>query len=90
MCCSIADPGRGEIAYSVFELLRGDERYDTAAYLELLARAAETLLAPFGIERKYLSDRWGMEKGSGRAGFRTAELLGQRVLPESPLDPGTF
>ena len=41
------------------ELLDGSERYDVGAYLELLARAAETLLAPFGVEHEGLLTRWG-------------------------------
>jgi DNA polymerase elongation subunit (family B) len=74
----------------VVELLRGDERYDTAAYLELLARAAETLLAPFGIDRKYLNARWGMGEAAPRSGYRAAEQPLQRVLPEPLFDTGTF
>ncbi|MGI0068520.1 MAG: hypothetical protein ACREB9_08995, partial [Thermoplasmata archaeon] len=37
----------------------GDERYDVDAYLELLAREVETLLAPFGVTRAGLLSRWG-------------------------------
>jgi DNA polymerase elongation subunit (family B) len=74
----------------VFELLDGSERYDAAAYLELLARAAETLLAPFGIDRKYLKTRWGIEELPRRSGYRTSEQPFQQVLPEPSFEPGTF
>ena len=40
------------------ETLRRDERYDALAYLELLARAAETLLAPLGVTRRDLLAHW--------------------------------
>ena len=39
--------------------MHGDERYDIDAYLELLAREVETLLAPFGVTRAGLLARWG-------------------------------
>ncbi len=39
--------------------MQGDERYDVGAYLDLLAREVETLLAPFGVTRADLLARWG-------------------------------
>ena len=40
------------------EALDGGETYDPGAYLALLARAVETLLAPFGVKRSDLLKRW--------------------------------
>ena len=62
------------------ELLRGDERYDAGAYLELLAREAETLLAPFGVRRDELLRRWGTAPPPERGSYRSAEALAQRAL----------
>jgi len=62
------------------ELLRGDERYDVGAYLELLAREAETLLAPFGVRRDELLARWSAPPRPARAPYRSAEGLAQRAL----------
>jgi DNA polymerase elongation subunit (family B) len=64
----------------VAELLAGDERYDVGAYLELLAREAETLLAPFGVRREELLVRWGAEERPRRAPYRSAEAPAQRSL----------
>ena len=62
------------------ELLRGDERYDVSAYLELLARETETLLAPFGVRRDELLSRWGASSRPDRSPYRSAEALPQRAL----------
>ena len=62
------------------ELLAGDERYDVGAYLELLARAAETLLAPFGIRREELLERWGAAPRPERSPYRSVEQLAQQAL----------
>jgi len=62
------------------ELLAGDERYDRGAYLELLARAAETLLAPFGVEREELLARWGATVRPGRHRYRSPETVAQTLL----------
>ncbi len=62
------------------ELLAGDERYDAGAYLELLAREAETLLAPFGVRREALLERWGAPPRPARAPYRSAEARGQSAL----------
>ncbi|MCI4351986.1 MAG: hypothetical protein L3K14_01165 [Thermoplasmata archaeon] len=64
----------------VAEALRGDEPYDPVTYLELLARMAETLLAPMGVRREALLARWGVstEKALGR--YRSPESLNQRRL----------
>jgi len=70
------------------ELLRGDERYDVGAYLELLARETETLLAPFGIRRDELLGRWGAPERPVRAPYRSAEGPAQRVLEGAGV--GTF
>jgi DNA polymerase elongation subunit (family B) len=62
------------------ELLEGDERYDVGAYLELLARAAETLLAPLGVDRTELLDRWGAPARPERHRYRSPEARHQRSL----------
>jgi DNA polymerase elongation subunit (family B) len=62
------------------ELLRGDERYDVGAYLELLAREAETLLAPLGVRREELLARWGTADRPERAPYRSAERRAQRSM----------
>jgi len=62
------------------ELLTGDERYDAGAYLEILARAAETLLAPLGVEREGLLARWGAPTRPERSPYRSTEALPQRAL----------
>ena len=59
------------------ELLRGDERYDAGAYLELLARTAETLLAPLGVDHDALLARWGVAPPPERAPYRSPESLAQ-------------
>jgi DNA polymerase elongation subunit (family B) len=66
----------------VAEALKGDETYDPVAYLELLARSAETLLAPMGVRRETLLARWGLtsEKELGR--YRSPESLNQRRLDD--------
>ena len=66
----------------VAELVEGDEPYDPEAYLELLARSAETLLGPLGVGRAELRARWGLADGGPR-GFRGAEALGQSALEEA-------
>jgi DNA polymerase elongation subunit (family B) len=62
------------------ELLHGDERYDVGAYLELLAREAETLLAPLGVRREEVLLRWSAPPRSARAPYRSPERPEQRVL----------
>jgi len=62
------------------ELLRGDEAYDVGAYLEILARAAETILAPFGVERAALLARWRAAERPARSPYRSPEALAQRRL----------
>jgi len=67
------------------ELLKGSERYDAGAYLELLARAAETLLAPLGVDREQLRVRWGMAPAPEREEYRSPESLQQsRLEPVAP------
>ena len=66
------------------ELLRGDERYDAGAYLELLARGAETLFAPFGWDRSELLARWGAPERPTREPYRSAERRAQRALAPAP------
>jgi len=72
------------------ELLRGDERYDVGAYLELLAREAETMLAPFGVDRAGLLARWSADERPERDRYRSPERLGQTALPAAAADGGTF
>jgi DNA polymerase elongation subunit (family B) len=62
------------------ELLGGDEQYDPGAYLELLARAAETLLAPLGVDRADLLERWGAEPAPERGPYRSPEGVTQAAL----------
>ena len=62
------------------ELLEGGERYDPGAYLELLAREAETLLAPFGVQREALLERWGAGERPERARYRSPEATAQGYL----------
>lgn len=66
------------------ELLTGDERYDAAAYLELLARAAETMFAPFGWTREGLLERWEATARPARDRYRSPEALAQTPLPGAP------
>ncbi len=65
----------------VAELLDGSERYDRDAYLELLARDAETLLAPLGVDRASLLERWGVAASPERAPYRSPERAAQSELP---------
>jgi DNA polymerase elongation subunit (family B) len=65
------------------ELLDGDERYDVGAYLELLARSAETLLAPLGVRREELRARWGVAPAPEREEYRSPEELRQSLLERS-------
>ncbi|MFY9717912.1 MAG: DNA polymerase domain-containing protein [Thermoplasmata archaeon] len=65
------------------ELLVGDEAYDVGAYLEILARAAETILAPLGVEREELLARWGAPPRPERHAYRSPETRAQRRLAEA-------
>ncbi len=64
----------------VAEALTGEERYDVGAYLELLARAAETLLAPLGVDRATLLERWHVGPPPERERYHSAEQRAQRSL----------
>jgi len=64
------------------ELLTGDERYDPGAYLELLARSAETLLAPLGVDRAELLARWGVAPPPERTPYRSPEGRAQGGFEE--------
>ncbi len=66
----------------VAEALRGDETYDPIAYLELLARAAETLLAPLGVRRETLLGRWGVVDPKELGRYHSPQALAQRRLAE--------
>ncbi len=72
------------------ELLEGDERYDVGAYLDLLARDAETLLAPFGVRREELLERWAAPAPQERAPYRSPEGGAQGVLAAPSLAEGIF
>ena len=73
------------------ELLVGDESYDAGAYLDLLARSAETLLAPLGVDRATLLARWGVAPPPERGPYRSPEDTAQGVLAESDgTGGGTF
>jgi DNA polymerase elongation subunit (family B) len=62
------------------ELLDGSEAYDRGAYLDLLARSAETLLAPLGVDRPSLLARWGVAPPPERDPFRSPEATDQTML----------
>ncbi len=62
------------------ELLAGDEEYDREAYLDLLARSAETLLAPLGVDRAELLARWGVAPPPERERYRSPEAPQQALL----------
>ncbi|MCI4336137.1 MAG: hypothetical protein L3K17_02940 [Thermoplasmata archaeon] len=67
------------------ELVAGDEPYDVAAYVTLLARSFATLFAPFGWSEERVLREWGRtepRRGAGRE-YRSLERPGQRTL----LDP---
>ncbi len=64
----------------VAEELAGDERYDVGAYLELLARSAETLLAPLGVDRTSLLVRWNVATAPSRDRFLSPQALAQQGL----------
>jgi DNA polymerase elongation subunit (family B) len=66
----------------VAEALRGDEPYDPVAYLELLARSAETLLAPMGVRRETLLAHWGISSDKELGRYRSPESLVQRRLDD--------
>jgi len=72
------------------ELLEGTERYDVDAYLDLLARAGETLLAPFGVDRDGLLERWGVGRPPERGRYRSPEGLAQSFLEERVGSGTTF
>jgi DNA polymerase elongation subunit (family B) len=72
------------------ELLEGGETYDPGAYVELLARSAETLLAPFGVDRDAMLARWGWTAGRERDRYRSPETLAQGVLGEEAAGARTF
>jgi DNA polymerase-2 len=72
------------------ELLGGDESYDAGAYLDLLARDAETLLAPLGVDRATLLERWGAAAPPERGPYRSPEGVAQAVIGDSEGTGGTF
>ena len=74
----------------VAELLNGDERYDAGAYLDLLARAAETLLAPLGVDRAGLLERWGAGGPVRRETYSSPEEVGQSSLGTGPTPERSF
>jgi DNA polymerase elongation subunit (family B) len=68
----------------VAEALEGDERYDVGAYLDLLARSAETLLGPLGVRRTELLLKWHTSpEGPRRDPYRSPEASAQRQLVAS-------
>ncbi|MCI4338934.1 MAG: hypothetical protein L3J68_01195 [Thermoplasmata archaeon] len=72
------------------ELLQGDEPYDAGAYLDLLARAAETLLAPLGVDRATLLERWGVAPSPEREPYRSPEGVAQAAFADPDGTGGTF
>jgi len=65
------------------ELLAGGEAYDVGAYLEILARGAETLLAPLGIDRASLLARWGAGAPPERGPYRSPEAIAQTAMDDA-------
>lgn len=65
---------------TVAEALRGDEPYDPNAYLEGLARIAETLLAPLGVTHAALLGRWGVATARPARRYTSPESLAQARL----------
>jgi DNA polymerase elongation subunit (family B) len=67
------------------------EPYDPGAYLELLARSAETLLAPLGVTRTMLQKRWGVT-APPRNRYRSVESPAQQLLAEGEriIGPGSL
>ena len=72
------------------ELLADDASYDVDAYLELLARAAETLLAPLGVDRADLLARWGVAPPPEREPYHSPEAIAQGALEDPPASGRTF
>ncbi|MCI4339819.1 MAG: hypothetical protein L3J73_00925 [Thermoplasmata archaeon] len=66
---------------TVAEALAGDDPYDADAYLEGLARCAETLLVPLGVTRASLLERWGVPVDRPRERYRSPEAVAQRRMP---------
>ncbi len=64
----------------VAETMTGEERYDVGAYLEILARGVETLLAPFGIDRAALRVRWGIPAERERSPYASGSDPDQQLL----------
>jgi DNA polymerase elongation subunit (family B) len=71
------------------ELLEGNEPYDAEAYLEILARSAETLLAPLGVDRDQLRARWGIAPAPERDLYRSPEQPHQSQLG-TPASDGSY
>lgn len=71
------------------EALRGNETYDTVAYLEILAREVESLLAPLGVERRALLARWGAGPIPPRSRYGSPGHRAQRRL-DSTRDGGAL
>jgi len=64
----------------VAETLDDRTTYDAEAYLDLLARAAETMMAPLGVDRERVRARWPRKGGSDAPRYRSGERPGQRQL----------
>ncbi|HEV2166162.1 MAG TPA: DNA polymerase domain-containing protein [Thermoplasmata archaeon] len=65
---------------TVAERLSEGDRYDPIAYVELLARGADTLLAPLGFPYAKLCERWDVGRPVARPGPRSPEQRAQRTL----------
>jgi DNA polymerase-2 len=65
---------------TVAELLSDDGPYDAGAYLDELARSAETLLGPLGVDRAMLQERWRSTGPVERHRYRSPESLHQRRI----------
>ncbi|HEV2520219.1 MAG TPA: DNA polymerase domain-containing protein [Thermoplasmata archaeon] len=65
---------------TVAERLSEDDRYDPIAYVELVARGADTLLAPLGMPYERLCERWHVGAPVVRPRHRSPEGRAQRTL----------
>lgn len=63
------------------DVLEGSEAYDPVAYLGIMARAIETLLAPFGVTREGLLERWKVSAPLPRFRYTSPSGPSQRKLP---------
>jgi DNA polymerase elongation subunit (family B) len=66
---------------TVAEALDDTTPYDADAYLDGLARSAETLLVPLGVTRASLLARWSVPAVTPRERYRSPESVAQHRFP---------